>query len=136
MPTLMTIYLTVGMRCLHGRYLFPNTYCCMCHYPAVFGTNTCAYLHMFLFETVSLCLYFCQKYIHIHAHPAGRDARAFIPNQRGPQACSSPEASGSGAAPAAAPPAGAPSSSSSPITPLNRSVCCFSTSAPSFSRFR
>ena len=67
----------------------------MCHYPAVFVAK---YLHIHSSVSDCICLYFLDKYIYIHADPAGRDARVFIPNQRGPQACSSPEASGSGAA--------------------------------------
>jgi hypothetical protein len=49
-----------------------NTYCCMCHYPAVFGTK---YLLIPSSVSVSIGLYFYQKYIRIHADPAGRDAR-------------------------------------------------------------
>ena len=64
---------------LHGRYIlkkylliYVSLSCCICcKIPA----------HTF----ICICLYFLDKYIYIHADPAGRDARVFIPNQRGPQ---------------------------------------------------
>jgi hypothetical protein len=55
----------------------------MCLYPAVFVAK---YLGIHSSVSACICLYFFDKYIHIHADPAGRDNRVFIPNQCGPEA--------------------------------------------------
>ena len=100
--------------------------------------NTCTYGNIPASVSVSICLYFCQKYIHIPSDTAGRvDRVLFRFNGVGPQASPSSEAlaalpPSSGAA-AAAPgaPAGT-SSSSSPIASFIRSISLFATAGESF----
>jgi hypothetical protein len=112
----MTIYLDVGIGYLHRsniykKYLlmYVSLSYCICYkisaytymvgifskytyqgmslYPAVFVAK---YLPIHSSVSDCICLYFFHKYIHIHADPAGRDNRVFIPNHRGPEAESWP----------------------------------------------